>query len=56
MRHNDLAVRCASCGQFISDKQLADGGGALFHYIPDSDRSRELCEWECKKCVEKRKK
>ncbi len=44
---------CAVCGRFIPWSETVEGGGARFEYTPDSEYTRELCEWICKKCSSK---
>jgi hypothetical protein len=43
------SIKCDNCGQFIAVEAMAEGR-AKFYYTPESDRSRERCDWVCEKC------
>lgn len=47
-------VKCIACGKFVACSEMVEGGGARFHFVPDSQFGPEEHDWACKACVEKK--
>jgi len=43
-------IRCASCGRFISNAEMASGA-ARFNFTPSNHFGPEISEWECAACL-----
>lgn len=46
-----MKIKCITCGKFLSNKEMQDGGGASWVYVPDTDLSYEENYWKCKRCT-----
>jgi hypothetical protein len=45
--------KCDTCGRFIAYREMEQGGGASWKFVPDSHVSYEESAWRCKACTEK---
>ncbi len=48
------SIRCESCGRFISNKELSEGGGGSSCFVPDSEVSVEEIAFRCASCTNKK--
>lgn len=44
-----MSIKCVSCGRFIGYAAM-QSGRAAFEYTPDSEFTREVCDWRCAEC------
>lgn len=49
-------IKCDTCGRFISQQDLKQGGGGSSLFVPSSDVSYEELSYRCKNCTIKHSK
>lgn len=45
-------LKCDKCGKISSFKEMENGGGGSWKFVPNSDLSIEEDEFRCKKCTD----
>lgn len=51
-KNGQLILICDTCGKITSFKEMSEGGGGSWTFVPESDVSTEEVAFRCKRCTE----